>query len=69
VGCVVLIWSLWQHLVYKRTLFIRSNMETIRAASLAEGLQINELGQIKAPPASISEVTTELLDGSAGRQK
>ena len=68
-GCVMLLLSFWQHMVYKRTLFIRSNMENLRASSSAEGLQINDVGQIKEPPASISEFTTELLDRSEGRQK
>lgn len=69
VGCVMLIWSFWQHLVYERTLFIRSNMENIRAASSSERLQINDVGQIKEPPASTSELTTERLDRSAGQQE
>jgi hypothetical protein len=69
VGCVVLLWSFWQHMVYKRTLFIRSNIENIRASSSAEGLQINDVEQIKEPPASVSEFTTERLDRSGGRQR
>ena len=69
VGCLMLIWSFWQHLVYKRTLFIRSNTENIRAAASSGELQINDVGQIKKPPASVSEFTTERLDRSAGQQK
>ena len=69
VGCVVLLWSFWQHMVYKRTLFIRSNMENIRAAASAEGFQRNDVREITEPPASISEFTTERLDPLARRQK
>jgi hypothetical protein len=68
-GCLLLIWSVWQYMLYKRALFIRSNAENIRAASPAEGLQIHDVGQIKVPPASINEFTTEPLDRSAGRPK
>ena len=69
VGCVMLLWSFWQHMVYKRTLFIRSNMENIRAAASAEGFQRNDVREITEPPASISEFTTERLDPLARRQK
>ena len=69
VGCFMLVWSLWDHMVYKRSLFTNSHMERLRAASTTDGLSPHNAAQIVAPPASITEFTTKDLDATIGRQK
>ncbi len=68
-GCLMLLWALWQHLVYKRSLFTNSNTERIRAASTTDGFSPHNAAQIVGPPASITEFTTKDLDATIGQQK
>ena len=58
-GCLVLLWSLWQHMVYKRSLF---NMEKMRAEATIDGPSEHDPALIAEPPASITEFTTKHLD-------
>src|SRR5213593_4899793 len=38
VGCLALLWALWEHMVYKHSLFTDSKMERIRASSMTDEL-------------------------------
>ena len=58
-GCLVLLWSLWQHMVYKRSLF---NMEKMGAETTIDGPPERDAALIAEPPASITEFTTKHLD-------
>ena len=58
-GCLMLLWSLWQHMVYKRSLF---NMEKTRAEATIDGSSEHDAALIAGPPASITEFTTKHLD-------
>src|SRR5260370_37367706 len=64
VGCILLLWGLWEHMVYKHSLSIESKTEKIRAAWTTDELSRNETVQIVEPPASITEFTTERLDAT-----
>ncbi len=69
VGCLALLWALWEHMVYKHSRFTESKMERIRAAFTTGGLTQHKAAQIVEPPASITEVTTEHLDANVSREE
>ena len=58
-GFLLLLWSLWQYMVYKRSLF---NMEKMRAEATIDGPSEHDAALIVEPPASITEFTTRHLD-------
>jgi len=69
VGCLALLWALWEHMVYKHSLFTDSKMERIRASSMTDELPQHDAAQIVEPPASITEFTTEHLDATVSQKE
>ena len=67
-GCVALLWSLWDHLVYKRSLSTDVRVGRMRATDTIAGLRPANESQVVEPPASITESTTRHLDATIERQ-
>ena len=67
IGCIALLWSLWDHMVYKRSL--SSDVKVVRAAPTTNGLPPHDAAQIVGPPASVTESTTQHLGATVERQE
>lgn len=67
IGCIALLWSLWDHMVYKRSLSL--DVKVIQAAPPTDGLPPHDAAQIVEPLASITESTTQHLDATVERQE
>ena len=65
-GCIALLWSLWDHLVYKRSLSL--DVRVVRGPPTADELAQIDAAQIVEPPASITESTTRHFDATIERQ-
>ena len=65
-GCIALLWSLWDHMVYKRSLSL--DVRVVRGPPTAAELAQIDAAQIGEPPASITESTTRHLDATIERQ-
>ena len=65
-GCIALLWSLWDHLVYKRSLSL--DVRVVRGPPTADELAQIDAAQIVEPLASITESTTRHLDATIERQ-
>ena len=66
IGCIALLWSLWDHLVYKRSLSL--DVRVVRGPPTADELAQIDAAQIVEPPASITESTTRHFDATIERQ-
>src|SRR2546421_353906 len=66
-GCLILLWALWEHMVYKHSLSRDSKMEKFRGASTDE--LPRDAAQVEEPYASATEFTTEHLDASIRQQE
>ena len=67
IGCIALLWSLWDHMVYKRSL--SSDVKVLQAAPTTNGLPPHDAEQMVGPPASISESTTQRLGAPVERKE
>jgi hypothetical protein len=67
-GCIALLWSLWDHLVYKRSLSTDVRVGRMRATDTIAGLPPADESQVVEPPASITESTTRHFDATIERQ-
>lgn len=67
IGCIALLWGLWDHMVYKRSLSL--DVKVVQAAPTTNGLPPHDAAQIVEPPASISESTTQRLDAAVERKQ
>ena len=67
-GCIALLWSLWDHMVYKRSLSTDVRVGRMRATDTIAGLPPANESQVVEPPASITESTTRRLDATIERQ-
>ncbi len=65
-GCIALLWSLWDHMVYKRSLSL--DVRVVRGPPTADELAQIDAAQIVEPPASITESTTRHFDATIERQ-
>jgi hypothetical protein len=65
-GCMALLWSLWDHMVYKRSLTL--DVRVVRGPPTTDELPPHDAEQIAAPPASITESTTRHFDATIERQ-
>ena len=65
-GCIALLWSLWDHLVYKRSLSL--DVRVVRGPPTADELAQIDAAQVVEPPASITESTTRHFDATIERQ-
>ena len=65
-GCIALLWSLWVHLVYKRSLSL--DVRVVRGPPTADELAQIDAAQIVEPPASVTESTTRHFDATIERQ-
>jgi hypothetical protein len=68
-GCLTLLWGLWEHLVYKRSLSMDVRVARMRATDTINKLPPHPAAQIVGPPASINEFTTQHLDATSGQQE
>ena len=68
-GCLMLLWSLWDHMVYKRSLSTDVRIARMRATDTPNAIPPHDDAQIAAPPASITESTTEHLDATPREQE
>ena len=66
-GCFLLLWSLWDHMVYKRSLSL--DVRVLRGPPTADELPKHDAAQLVEPLASISESTTQHLDATTERQE
>ena len=66
-GCLILLWALWEHMVYKHSLSRDSEREKLRGASTDE-LSRGDAAQVGEPYASVTEFTTEHLDATIRQQ-
>ena len=66
-GCVGLLFSLWDHMVYKRSLSL--DVRVVRAAPTTEELSQLDAAQIEEPLSSITESTTQPLVAGIDRQE
>ena len=66
IGCIALLWSLWDHMVYKRSLSL--DVRVVRGPPTADELAQIDAAQIVEPLASITESTTRHLDATIERQ-
>jgi len=66
VGFFMLVWSLWDHMVYKRSLSL--DVRVVRGPPTADELAQIDAAQIVEPLASITESTTQHLDATIERQ-
>ena len=71
VGCFLLLWALWEHVVYKHSLSLDVKAGKMRAtdADVTNDVPRHDAPQIVGPPASITEFTTEHLDATIRRQE
>jgi zinc ribbon protein len=67
VGCFLLLWSLWDHMVYKRSLAL--DVRVVRGPPTADELRLIDAAQIEDSPASITESTTQQLDATVERRE
>ncbi len=67
IGCIALLWSLWDHMVYKRSLSL--DVRVVRGPPTADELAQIDASQTGAPLASITESTTKHLDVPIERQE
>ena len=67
IGCIGLLFSLWDHMVYKRSLSL--DVRVVRAAPTTEELAQADAAQLEEPPPSITESTTQPLAASVERQE
>lgn len=67
IGCVALLWSLWDHMVYKRSLSL--DVRVVRGPPTTNELPPPDAAQIVEPLASIAESTTAHLDAPIERQE
>ena len=65
-GCIALLWSLWDHLVYKRSLSL--DVRVVRGPPTADELAQIDAAQVVEPAASITESTTRHFDATIERQ-
>lgn len=65
IGCLALLWSLWDHLVYKRSL--SSDVKVLKSAPTTNGLPPHDAAQIVEPLESITESTTQHLEATIER--
>lgn len=68
-GCFMLLWSLWDHMVYKRSLATDVRILQMPPASDTNELPPHDTAQTVGPPASITESTTKRLDATIERQE
>jgi zinc ribbon protein len=68
-GGFMLLWSLWDHMVYKRSLSTDVRILQMPPASTTNELPPHDAAQTVEPPASITESTTKHLDASLERQE
>jgi len=68
IGCIALLWSLWDHMVYKRSLSTDVRVGRMRATDTINGLPPADDAQVVEPPASITESTTRHFDATIERQ-
>jgi len=64
-GCVGLLWSLLDHMVYKRSLSL--DVRVVRGPPTTDELPPHDAAQIVEPPASITESTTQHLGATVER--
>jgi len=69
VGCFMLLWALWEHMVYKHSLSLDVKVGKMRATDATNGLPRPDAAQIVEPPASITELTTDHLDATIRGQE
>ena len=69
VGCLMLLWALWEHMVYKHSLSLDVKAAKMRATDSTNELPRHDPSQIVESPASITEFTTEPLDATVRREK
>ena len=67
VGCFLLLWSLWDHMVYKRSLAL--DVRVVQGPPTTEELPPHDPAQIVQPLPSITESTTAHLDATTERQE
>ena len=67
VGFFMLVWSLWDHMVYKRSLSL--DVRVVRGPPTADELAEIDAAQTVEPLASITESTTQHLDSTVERQE
>jgi len=66
VGCFMLFWALWEHMVYKHSLSLDVRVGKMRATDTTNGLRLDG-AQIVESPTTTGESTTEHLDASSRR--
>jgi hypothetical protein len=67
IGCIALLWSLWDHMVYKRSL--STDVKMVQAAPPTDELPPHDPAQVVEPLASITESTTQHLGATIDRQE
>ena len=67
IGCVGLLWGLWDHMVYKRSLSL--DVRVVRGPPTTDELPPHDAAQIVEPPASITESTTQHLGATVEHQE
>lgn len=68
VGCFLLLWSVWDYMVFKRSLSTEK-AEKIFPVSTTNELQPNPHAQAPLSPASVTEFTTRHLDQAARKRE
>jgi len=68
-GCLTLLWGLWEHMVYKRSLSTDLRVARMRAPDRINELPSHRAAQTVGPPASINEFTTQHFDATSGQQE
>jgi hypothetical protein len=68
-GCLTLLWGLWEHMVYKRSLYTDVRVPRMRATDTVNELPPHHAALIVEPPASPTEFTTEKLEATRKRQE
>jgi hypothetical protein len=66
IGCIALLWSLWDHMVYKRSLSL--DVRVVRGPPTADELRPPDTARLVEPLTSITESTTQHLDATTERQ-
>jgi len=67
IGCIALVWGLWDHMVYKRSQSL--DVRVLRGPPTADELSPPDTAQLVEPIASITESTTQRLDPTTERHE